>query len=110
MIFVSLRVTCSNNGTIPVYHSTESEISVVLIGDSVAQSFVVEVAITACPSAEPEISVGFIGVSVAQSFVVYVAITAYPSVEAENAVGFIAVSVAQYLVVGRASSFSYINT
>ena len=40
--------------------------SVVLIGVYVAQSLVVYVAITACPSAELEISVGFIGVSVAQ--------------------------------------------
>jgi hypothetical protein len=76
MIFVSLRVTCSNNGTIPVYHSTESEISVVLIGDSVAHSLVLYVAITACPSVEPEISVGFIEVYVAQSLVVYVGKTA----------------------------------
>jgi hypothetical protein len=79
MIFVSLTVTCSNTGTIPLYHSTESEISVVLIGVGVAQSLVVYVVITACPSAEPEISVGFIGLSVPQSLVVYVAITAYPS-------------------------------
>ena len=76
MIFVSLRVTCSNNGTIPVYHSTESEISVVLIGDSVAHSLVLYVAITACPSVEAENAVGFIAVSVAQYLVVYVAITA----------------------------------
>jgi hypothetical protein len=45
------------------------DISVVLIGLSVAQSLVVYVAITACPSTEPEISVGFIGLSVTQSLV-----------------------------------------
>ena len=48
------------------------------MGVSVAQSLVLYVAITACPSAEPEISVGFIGVSITQSFVVYVVITALP--------------------------------
>ena len=78
MIFVSLTVTCSNTGTIPVYHSAEPEISGVLIGVSVAQSLGVYVAITAYPSVEPEISVGFIGVYVAQSLVVYVTITALP--------------------------------
>jgi hypothetical protein len=51
------------------------------MGVSVAQSLVLYVAITACPSAEPEIPVGFIGVSITQSFVVYVVITAllFPS-------------------------------
>jgi len=49
MIFVSLTVTCTNTGTIPVYHSAEPDISVVLIGVSVAQSLVVYVAITALP-------------------------------------------------------------
>jgi hypothetical protein len=65
MILVSLTVTCSNTETIPVYHSAEPEISVVLIGVSVAQSLVVYVAITTCPLAAPEISVVLIGVSVA---------------------------------------------
>jgi hypothetical protein len=78
MIFVSLTVTCSNTGTIPVYHSAEPEISVVLIGVYVAQSLVVYVAITTCPLAAPEISVVLIEVCVAQSLVVYVVITAPP--------------------------------
>ena len=47
------------------------DISVVLIGHSVAQSLVVYVVITACPMAVPETSVVLIGVSVAQSLVVY---------------------------------------
>ena len=98
MIFVSLTVTCSNTRTIPVYHSAEPEISVVLIGVSVAQSLVVYVVITACPAPEPEISVGFITLSVAQSFGVYVAKTACPSTESEISVGFIGVYVAQSLV------------
>jgi hypothetical protein len=61
-----------------LYPSPEPEIWVYFTGDSVPQSLVVYVAITACPSAEPEISVGFIGVSVAQSLVVYVAKTPLP--------------------------------
>jgi hypothetical protein len=47
---------------------------------------------------EPEISVGFITLSVAQSFGVYVAKTACPSTESEISVGFIGVYVAQSLV------------
>ena len=61
-----------------LYPSPEPEIWVYFTGDSVPQSLVVYVAITACPSTKPEISVGFIGVYVTQSFVVYVAITALP--------------------------------
>jgi hypothetical protein len=61
-----------------LYPSPEPEIWVYFTGDSVPQSLVVYVAITACPSAEPEISVGFIVVSVAQSLVVYVAKTPLP--------------------------------
>jgi hypothetical protein len=55
MIFVS----CT--GVITACPLAALDISVVLIGLSVAQSLVVYVAITACPSTEPEISVGFIG-------------------------------------------------
>ena len=61
-----------------LYPSPEPEIWAYFTGDSVPQSLVVYVAITACSSAEPEISVGFIGVSVAQSVVVFADITALP--------------------------------
>ena len=70
MILVSLTVTCSNTETIPVYHSAEPEISVVLIVVYVTKFLVVYVAITACPFPEPEISVYLTGDLVAQSLVV----------------------------------------